>query len=108
MPPRVLIIDAEPVALARTAQILAAADFIVTAVSEFDVAKQQLRLAAPDVLVVDVRLGSYNGLQLALRARLDHPNMVAVLTHAFRDLVKPFDAATLVAVVRRLQDAPAA
>lgn len=117
---RVLVIDADPESLAETTEVLSAAEYLVTAVSEYEVAKQQLRLAAPLLLVVDVRLGPYNGLQLVLRARRDHPEMAAIVTHAFRDpvleaeamkagavyLLKPIDPTTLVDIVRTLLRTP--
>jgi DNA-binding NtrC family response regulator len=118
---RVLVIDADPAGLAETAQILSDGDYLVTAVSEYDVAKQQLRLAPPDVLVVDVRLGQYNGLQLVLRARRDRPDMAVVLTHGVLDpvleeeakkagaayVVKPIDAGLLLEIVQALRQRPA-
>jgi DNA-binding response OmpR family regulator len=41
----------------------------VTLVSSFKAASQGLREAAPDLLISEVKLGEFNGLHLALRAR---------------------------------------
>jgi len=41
----------------------------VTLVTSFDEARQGLRDSIPDLLISEVRLGEFNGLHLALRAR---------------------------------------
>jgi two-component system response regulator RegA len=42
---------------------------------------------SPDVLVVDIRLGQFNGLQLLMRARSDRPEIRAIITSSFPDPV---------------------
>jgi DNA-binding response OmpR family regulator len=42
---------------------------------------------SPDVLVVDIRLGQFNGLQLLMRARSDRPDIQAIITSSFPDPV---------------------
>lgn len=39
------------------------------------------------MLIADVRLGQFNGLQLLLRVRADRPDLTAVITCAFEDKV---------------------
>ena len=39
------------------------------------------------MLIADVRLGQFNGLQLLLRARADRPDVTAVITCSFPDKV---------------------
>lgn len=111
-----LVVDADPEALIGADQVLSAAGYLVTSLSRFEEAKKRLRLAPPDLLIADVRLGAYNGLHLVVRAHADHPEMPAIVTHAFRDpvleaeakalgadyLIKPLDAASLVGRVRGL------
>ncbi len=41
----------------------------------------------PDVLVVDIRLGQFNGLQRLMRARSDRPDIQAIITSPFADPV---------------------
>ena len=116
MPHRVLLVDADPDALARTESVLSAAGYLVTSVSVFEEAKQRLSIAPPDLLMADVRLGAYNGLHLIVRGRADHPDMSAIVSHTVRDpvleaeaknagavyVVKPLEAAALLEIVRDL------
>jgi len=80
MPHRVLVVDADPKALSATESILSSAGYLVTATTSFVTAKQRLLLAPPDLLMADVRLGPYNGLHLVHRARVCHPEMMAIIT----------------------------
>jgi len=116
MPYRVLVVDADPEALASADKMLSAPGYLVTSISLFEEAKKRLQLAPPDLLIADVRLGAYNGLHLVIRARADHPGMPAIVTHAFPDpvleaeakglgadyITKPLDATAFVARVRGL------
>lgn len=116
MPHTVLIVDADSHARADTAKTLSDAGYLVTMASSFDEAKRHLALAEPDLLMADVRLGSYNGLHLVVRSRSDFPKIAAIVTHAVRDpvlqgeaaafnavyLVKPLDPEKLLSVVRGL------
>jgi DNA-binding response OmpR family regulator len=75
----------------------------------------------PDVLIVDIRLGQFNGLQLLMRARSDRPDIQAIITSPFADpvleaetrrfggmfLVKPVDPRHVIEAVRGA-DAPEA
>ena len=68
----------------------------------------------PDVLIVDIRLGQFNGLQLLMRARSDRPDIQAIITSPFADpvleaetrrfggifLIKPVDPRHVVEAVR--------
>ena len=83
-----LIVDAHPTQLATTAQLLTYAGYSVTAVSTFEEARARLSTIQDlSLLVADVRLGQYNGLHLALRARALHPNVRVIITD------RTFDAA---------------
>lgn len=61
--------------------------FDVTAASSYEHARDCLRLHTYDVLVTDVRLGLFNGLQLALVAHAAHPSMRLVIISGFDDPV---------------------
>jgi DNA-binding response OmpR family regulator len=118
MPHTVLLVDPDSTARADTGQVLSVAGYLVTMVSSFEEAKQRLALAEPDLLIVDVRLGSYNGLHLVVRSHADFPKIVAIVTHVAHDhgveadatalnaayLVKPLNAEKLLRVVRDLLD----
>ena len=66
---------------------LTSAGFAVTGVSTYEEARALMASNPPDVLLTEVRLRAYNGLQLAFRGRLARPHMTIVLTSAFEDPV---------------------
>ncbi len=53
----------------------------------FEAAKQLWMAEKPPLLIADVRLGPFNGLQLLLRAKADRPDVTVVITCAFPDKV---------------------
>lgn len=64
-PPRVLVVDDEPAVLDMLAWSLRRGGYEVVALSRFEDAKRYISDTPPDALVTDVRLGAFNGLQLA-------------------------------------------
>ena len=66
--PDVLLVAPDPHVAADTLAQLTEAGLRVTVVGTFAAAREQLH-ARPDLLISEVRLGEYNGLHLALRAR---------------------------------------
>jgi two-component system response regulator RegA len=76
---------------------------------------------SPDILVVDIRLGQFNGLQLLMRARSDRPDISAIITSSFADpvleaetrrfggvfMIKPVDVRSVLETVRGVAAAPA-
>jgi CheY-like chemotaxis protein len=118
-PPRTaLAVESDTAQLAAIAEALRALDYTVVAVSTFDEARKQL-LAISDLslLVADIRLGQFNGLHLAFRARAHYPNVKLVITdHAFDTtlesetrrlggayLARPFTAEALGELVGQLE-----
>jgi DNA-binding response OmpR family regulator len=82
---RVLLVDDDLAVLALVRTWLTAAGYTVTACHRFEDAKQQLTTQTPDVLVADVRLGAYNGIQLVLQARARSPRTQIVAITGFDD-----------------------
>jgi DNA-binding response OmpR family regulator len=66
---------------------LESANMIVTACTTFEDARQALRDKTFDALVTDVRLGAFNGLQLAVVARTYDPRISLVVFSGFDDPV---------------------
>src|SRR6478735_610956 len=66
--PDVLLVAPDPHVAADTLAQLTDAGLRVTVVATFAAAREQLH-SRPDLLISEVRLGEYNGLHLALRAR---------------------------------------
>jgi DNA-binding NtrC family response regulator len=113
MPHVVLIAEDDPATLSGLAGYLHDAGFSVIPVPTFAEAHRILRFARPAVVVADVRLGEYNGLQLAVEAQSLDPQPIVIITSGFADpviaaeaarlgatfLPKPIDPAELLAVV---------
>jgi ActR/RegA family two-component response regulator len=80
-----LIVDADTIQLDATARAVRALDYAVIVASSFDDARRHLLDHQElSLLVADIRLGQFNGLHLAFRARAHHPRVRLVITdHAF-------------------------
>ena len=92
-PKHVLIVDDDEAVLDMFTGILRLAGHEVTSFSRFEAAKAYLSIAKPDVLISDVRLGAFNGLQLVVFAKLQRPEMIAIVLTGFDDPVLRTEAA---------------
>jgi two-component system nitrogen regulation response regulator GlnG len=91
--PVALVVD-DDTQLARVIEKwLEAAGYTVDAVYSFHDARRVLTTSVPDVLVADIRLGDYNGLQLALLARDINPQIVIIIMSGWDDPVLRNDVA---------------
>jgi DNA-binding NtrC family response regulator len=89
----VVLVDDDRQLLEVLALILQDAGCIVTSFDRFQDAKKYLTSGStPDILVTDVRLGAFNGLQLAVLSKLEHPAMTAVVMTGYDDPVLRRDA----------------
>lgn len=82
---RVLVVDDQPDVLRTLAHLVASGGYQVDTRLKFDEAKHYIDVTPPDLLVVDVRLGAYNGLQLALHMRNVRPDAPIVVLSAYDD-----------------------
>ena len=110
--PTILIVDDHRVTRLGLAEMLAHAGYRVVTAGTFQEARQIMREAPPDLLIADVRLGSFNGLQLVISGPKRVPAIVitgyddAVLEAEARRggaeyLVKPFEPDQLLAIIRQ-------
>ena len=97
-PQQILVVDDDTSVLEWLAMELTGAGYMVTACANFDDAKTHVKRRCPDILVVDVRLGMFNGLYLVILALQMRPDVVAVVISAFDDEVLRKEAARLGAV----------
>ena len=82
-PPRtVLIVDDDPATRTGLSELLAGAGFAVVAAAAYHEAVTRLRTSPPHLLIADVRLGAYNGLQLVI-SRPSH--VAAIVISGFAD-----------------------
>jgi ActR/RegA family two-component response regulator len=68
------------------------AGYLVFEASSFEDGKRLWREIMPAVLVVDIRLGEFNGLQLLMRARSGRPDLKGIITSPFADQVLEAEA----------------
>ena len=114
--PTILVVDSEHQTLFRTRRVLYTAGYRVATSDTFEEACSLLTSSQPDLLIVDIRLGAFNGLHLVLRRRWDDPTQRSVVTSHTSDpvlqrearalgapyLVKPIGRNDLLRVVRGL------
>lgn len=84
---KVLVVDVDAMVVHSLAGALRAAGYNTLEATSFADAKRLLVTESPQVLVADVRLGQFNGLQLLMRAKEERPDTAAVITCAFPDVV---------------------
>jgi DNA-binding response OmpR family regulator len=93
MSKRVLIVDDEPDVLETLAELVSAGGYEVTARSSFEEARKDITGDPPDILVTDVRLGPFNGIQLAVLMRAVRPEAPIIVLSAYDDPTLRVEAA---------------
>jgi len=84
---RVLVVDTDLEVLHSFARALREAGCIVFEAPSFEDGRALWREVHPAVLVADIRLREFNGLQLLMRARSERPDLKAIITCPFNDPV---------------------
>ena len=113
---RLLIVDDEPDVLDTLRETIESVHDVATATTGF-AALEILRTQPIDLLITDQRMPHMTGLQLMMRARIDHPMLLAIVltayTHpldlaqalnqgnVFRVLSKPWDRSELMQTIDR-------
>lgn len=90
---QVMIVDDDAAVLGLFETWVTDAGYEAVTCRRFEDAKQYLASHQPDVLVTDVRLGAFNGLQLALFAKQEYPRTARIVLSAFDDPVVRREAA---------------
>jgi len=113
VPQTILVVDHDPDQLVATEDVLRRRGYRVKDATTLREAQQLLALEPPDLLIADVRLGAFNGLQLLVMNRPDHPEVAAIITcvspdpvleeeakrHGAVYLVKPISPSVLLSTV---------
>ena len=86
------LLDAMKRSLRESVQTVVACDSFERAHGDPERARQTLKDQQFDALITDVRLGAFNGLQLAVMARDMHPDMRLIVFSGFDDPVLRADA----------------
>ena len=84
---RVLVVDDNELLLNTLVRSLALAGFEVVAHGTFEQARQALASERFDAVVTDVRLGDFNGLQLAVVSRTTNPDIRIIVFSGYDDPV---------------------
>lgn len=71
---RILILEDDPSVAAMYAAALRSPEIDVVVCTRFTDAREELKRETPEALLTDVRVGEYNGLQLAMYFRSLSPN----------------------------------
>ena len=79
---RILIVDDEPDVLELLSDTLSTHGYDTASASTFEEGKRLLAVLVPDVLITDVRLGHFNGLQLVV---MRPPSTAAVVVSGYWD-----------------------
>ena len=86
--PRVLVVDDDSATRRGLSELLTDAGYESMAVESFHEADRIARTDPPDLLITDIRLSGYNGLQLVLR----FPELPAIVMTGYADPVLERDA----------------
>lgn len=86
---RVLIVDDDQACLAGLQQLVEHAGHEALVAGTFEEGRRLLRTGRPDLLIADVRLGAFNGLQLIATSELDIP---VIVISGFDDVVLQAEA----------------
>lgn|SRR5262249_18834128 len=92
---RVLLVDDDESLLNALQRALAEGGLEVVAHTSFEPARDAIRSEQFDAVLTDVRLGAFNGLQLAVVARQQHPRIPIIIFSGFDDPVLRAEAAAI-------------
>ena len=92
LPYRILVLDDDEHALAGLVELLRDADYHVTGAATYDAAKRLLALSSFDLLITDVRLRGFNGLNLVKQSRTDYPDMAVIIISGFEEPLMELEA----------------
>jgi DNA-binding NtrC family response regulator len=81
----VLVVDDCQSVLTVVAAWLAEAGYSVVSCDRYETAKRELMESRPGIILTDVRLGAFNGLQLVIFANEQIPRILSVVMSAYDD-----------------------
>ena len=83
LPYRILVLDDDEHALSGIVELLRDADYRVTGAATYDAAKRLLATGSYDLLITDVRLRGFNGLNLVMKSRSEYPDMAVMIISGY-------------------------
>jgi len=98
LPYRILVLEDDKHALSGIVELLRDADYQVAGTGTYDAAKQLLSESAYDLLITDIRLRGFNGLNLVMKSRAEHPDMAVIIISGFDEPLIELEASRYQAV----------
>jgi DNA-binding response OmpR family regulator len=98
LPYRILVLDDDEHALSGMVELLRDADYRVTGAATYDAAKRLLGVSSYDLLITDVRLRGFNGLNLVMKSRADYPDMAVIIVSGYDEPLMELEASRYQAV----------
>jgi DNA-binding response OmpR family regulator len=92
LPYRILVLDDDEHALAGLVELLRDAGHLVTGATTFDAAKRLLSLSSYDLLIADVRLRGFNGIDLIRQCHYDYPDMASIMITGYDEPMMELEA----------------
>lgn len=92
LPYRILVLDDDENTLAGLVELLRNAEYQVTGAATYDTAKRLLTVGSFDLLISDVRLRGYNGLNLIRQTVVDHPEMATMIISEYDEPMMQLEA----------------
>lgn len=92
LPYRILVLDDDEQVLAGIVELLRDAGHLVTGATTFDAAKRLLSLSSYDLLVADVRLRGFNGIDLIRQCSRDYPDMATIIITGYDEPMMELEA----------------
>ena len=89
---RILVLDDDEHALSGLVEILRDAGHLVTGATTYDAAKRLLSLSSYDLLIADVRLRGFNGIDLVRQSNRDYPDMAAIIITGYDEPMLELEA----------------
>ena len=98
LPYRILVLDDDENALSGIVEMLRDADYHVTGAATYEAAKRLLIESPYDLLITDVRLRGYNGLNLVMKCRTEYPDMAVIIISGYEEQLMDLEASRYQAV----------
>ena len=92
LPFRILVLDDDENALSGIVELLHDADYDVTSAASYDAGKRLLAAGSYDLLITDVRLRGFNGLNLVKQTRADHADMAVIIITGYDEPLLELEA----------------
>jgi DNA-binding response OmpR family regulator len=92
LPYRILVLEDDEHALEGLVDMLRDADYQVTGAATYDAARRLLAATPYDLLISDVRLRGFNGLNLVKKTRADYPEMAVIIISGYDEPLMELEA----------------